>query len=1608
MLKFNFATFKLLGLRKLKKILLWFFLSLVILLALAYIFIQTPFGQNWISQKIVSRLSKDLNTHIHVDNVEIALFNRVSLKGVLIEDRQQDTILYAGALNMRITDWFFVKDKVELKYVGLDDAIIRIQRDDSTWRHQFIVDHFSGGSNSGSGGSGTELNLRKVVFNNVKIEKWDAWMGQNLVVAMGRLDLDAKQVNFNDKKVDLNSLVIEKPDVQVYEYARKKPRRPTPVVEEEEQLVADTSLRWNAAGWIVSAQKLELKDGRFRTDRAGDSPVLAWFDGKHIDFNNIQTSFENLQWSKDTITAQFQLKTKERSGFEVKNMVANIKVTPQEMAFHDMEIRTNNSVIRDFYRMSYNDFSDFSDYIDAVNMQAQFVNSEIDSDDIAYFAPALGSWKQTITVTGLARGTVSDLVARGMEIQAGPNTYLNGDISLTGLPSIERTFIDFKANEFRTTYASAVTIIPDLGKVTNPDLRKLGFIRFNGSFTGFVRDFVTYGTIQTNLGVVNSDLNMKLPLGSPPVYSGTVGTSFFQLGEFLNDPKIGAVSMKGSIKGRGLDMETLHAEVDGTVPFAEYNDYRYNNVRVKGQISKRKFEGEASIQDPELSLSMNGLVDFNQEVPVFDLEADVANANLQKLNLFHEDISFSGIARLNLSGDNIDNFIGRAEIVNASLTRDDRPLPFDSLVVSSSIQDGEKTIRVQSNEVDGRITGRFSILDLPDAVRLFLNKYYPAYIKPPQKLPEDESFTFDIATFYVDDYIQLIDSSLYGFNNSRFTGQLDMRNNILKLDADIPQFKYQTYNFDDVKISATGTRDSLTLLGGASNIRVSDSLNVPLALFRIDASNDVSKVRIFTGANQAINQVNINGTVNTYENGVRIGFEPSTFVINGKSWTIEENGELEFRSNMPASGQLVLTESDQEIRIRTRPSETGDWNDLLVELKKINLGDLAPFVMPRNRLEGLLSGNITVEDPMNNPYVSSNDVKVESLILDNDSIGHAELDLVWEGKKNLLTAKGSTLNPDHSLSFDVSINTGKREFQNQNLIRLQARTYPLKILERFLGGLFSDFTGFVTGDFDLSGPLDEISVTGKGRLHGAGLKVNFTQCYYTIQDTDLELKSNVIDLDGIVLTDPVTGNPVYLRGSIEHEAFKNMFFDLTVSTLKPNTVGSANNLPVQLLNTSANDNKQFFGSVKGTGSFSLIGPQSDLYMKIDAIASTTDSSVVTIPSYEGRETGIADFLVERTYGTEMVDSSFWDAGNNITYDVDVTANPMVTVKVILDELTGDKIEGKGSGTLNIRSGTNEKLSMRGRFDIEQGNYLFTFQSFFKKPFELRPGASNYITWNGDPMSAQIQFEAMYTAENVSFAPLADLLATSTEFVRHRENVWVIARLRGELFRPDFDFKLEFPPNGRASTDFSISTAIQQIEKNPNEINRQVTYLIVFNSFAPPDYASNTGLNTALGEFTNSTISSISGLFFNEINRKLNSELSRILNTDNISINFSGSVYNRNLLNAADNAGIGFNQTNFNVNVPISLFRDRFIITLGSTLDVPLQSTIQQNVQFLPDVTAEWMINQSGTIRASFFYRQNVDYLTSTSSGAARTRRTGASIAYRKEFENLREFFRKKK
>ncbi len=1572
------------------------------LIGLLYIFIQSPFGQNWIARKVTNRLSHDLQTKVSIQHVDFSLFNNMHLEGVLLEDRKGDTLLYAGDVKVRITDWFFFKKEAELKYIGLENAIIKFQRTDSVWTQQFLLDYFSSPvTGTKKKKAGIQFDLKKIEMTNVTFLKKDAWLGQDMMMHVGGMNLNADSLSLAGNTYDITSLFLKDPIVAIHNYPKLQPGPAIiPVVARDDPAEEiRKAVSWNSSQMSFKIGDLKIINGTFKSDKQLTRAPFPYFDGQNILFTEINGELSNSSFIGDTVFSKLKLTAKERSGLELKNLAADLKMTPQGMAFSNMDLVTNRSTLRNYFSMSYDDMSDMGDFIHKVKLAAVFDDSYVDSDDIAFFAPGMKTWKKKISLKGKVRGTVDDLVAREMVVQAGNNTILNGDISMTGLPDINQTFIDFKANDFRTTYSDAATFIPAIRRITNPDLRKIQYVNFKGSFTGFVKDFVTFGTIQTNLGTITSDINMKLPTGKDPIYSGIIATDNFRLGEFLGDKKIGSVSLSGTVKGSGFNEKSRSTIVDGIIRFADYNNYRYENIAVKGKLDKKLFEGVASINDKNADLTLNGIIDFNGKTPRFDLVADVVNANLKNLKLIKDSVTFAGKLNINFTGDGIENFLGNARITDAEITKDGRRLPFDSLIVSSQYIDGVKTLTAVSNEFEAKIDGDFNLAGLPDAFTFFLNKYYPAYVKAPKKYPANQNIKFNITTYNADEYLQLVDSSLTGFNNSHFEGNLNLANNELNFTAEIPQFKLKQYNFDEVKISAKGNSDSLVLTGETRNIRINDSLNIPFALFKVNARNDSSKVSINTGANQTVEKADINALVLTYDDGVKIDFEPSSFTVNGKTWTVDENGELEFRSNNPAKGQLVLREGEQKIMLQTQPSAKGNWNDLKVELTKINLGDFAPFFMPKNRLEGLLSGNIIAEDPTGNLKITSDDIRTQYLRLDNDSLGELKTTLAYDNKTKELVISGSTLNQENYLGFNAHIFLGDKQKAKDNIIALKARDFQIKILERFLGTLFTDMQGYLTGDINLSGEFQNLNIAGKGRLKDAGLKVIFTQCFYKIQDTDIELTPEKINLDGIVLTDTVTGNPIYISGGMEHQAFKNMFYNLDISTQKPNTTGDNNNKPVLLLNTTYKDNKQFYGRVKGTGSLTLAGPQSEMFMTINGIASDKDSSNITIPSATGRESGIADFLIERKYGREMDDNNFNENATNIIYDVEVTATPLVTVKVVLDELTGDEIKGRGAGTLKMRSGTSEPLSLRGRFDIEEGDYLFTFQSFFKKPFVLKKGENNFIEWSGDPYDARINLTAVYTANNVSYGPLASSLQgldQNQAISRARGDVYVVAKLTEKLFQPKFSFSLDFPPASVVNSEPSLAFGLQQLQKNENEMNKQATYLVVLGVFAPVENGRSQGLLSEVA--TNS----LSGIFFNVINEQVRKLISGIFNLEKWNFNFNSSVYNRNLIDQGSSFSIG---SNVNASIGRSFLNNRIIFTASGSVEGILSTgSVGQQRAFLPDVTLEILINPSGTFRAVLFYRENTDYLTTTAN-SKNQKKTGLGLSYRRDFDHL---FRKKK
>jgi hypothetical protein len=1519
------------------------------------------------------------------------------LEGTLIEDRKKDTLLYAGELKVNITDWFFLKDKIELEYIGLQDATVFMHREDSTWNYQFLIDYFSGPP-SVKKKKKIQLDLKKVEFKNIHFLNKDEWRGENILFHIGALDLDAKELNISENRIDINTITMVDPLFSIYNYTGYRPKKPA--VNNESITRNDTALLWNPQRWHFEIGRLVIKNGIFKTDRKTDRDPYYYFDGAHMAFSNINSDFKNIVINEDTITAAVALSTQERSGFRVRSLKTNLKMHPQGMEFSALDIRTNKSHLTNFFAMRYEDFGDMSDFIEKVRLEGNFRNSQIESDDIAFFAPAVSTWKKRIVVNGNVKGSVSNLSTRDITINAGKNTLLKGDVKIIGLPDIEQTFIDVKARELRTTYNDAVAFVPDLRKITEPRLDRLETLRFNGYFTGFIRDFVTSGSIQTKLGTIVSDVNMKIPVGSVARYSGNINTTGFDIGSFLDIDKLGLISFNGKVKGMGLSLNTMQAELDGAVKAIDYSDYRYTNIKVKGTLARRLFNGAFSINDTTVVAQLNGLIDFSKEQPQFDFTAAIEKANLKKLQLYKDNIDLNGQFEFRFTGSNIDNFLGTAKIYNASVYRNGQRIAFDSLTMQSSMIDNNKSIVVLSNEFDAVLVGEFSIRELPNAFQIFLNRYFPSYINPSVRKLTNENFSFVVTTKQVDDYLALIDEQFKGFNNSSLSGRINSKQSLFNLDAEVPQFNFKNISFNQVKLTGRGNFDTLTVNTKIGDVLVNDSLHFPDTEINIQSSQDISKVNITTSASQTLNAANISGQVQTLRNGVMVLFNPSTFDINGKKWTIDKDGEIILSRELITSDGLRIYNAEQEIFITSVPSSIGTSNDLQINLKKINIGDFTPFFAKDYRMEGLLTGAIEVSDPFGNLLVDVTG-EAEHFRLENDSIGKIDLTANYSKRGKKVNAK--IISDNENYDFDLGAIIDLADTANQGLdLSVMLDNTSIHLLERYLSGTFTRMSGFATGNLKVVGPFKNLKYLGEVSLRDGGLMVNYTKCYYKIPAATFKFQDGVIDFGSFPIRDTLNNTGQVTVGKLYHQNFKDLAFNFQLQT---------NQLLV--LNTKPSDNNQFYGSVVGKVNMSFTGPLED--MRMDIKGEPTDTSNIFLPIGSSRETGEAGFIIWKVYGREMQEEELNVRESNITVTLDVTANRYANVFVIMDELTGDVIEAKGTGNIKLRVGTREDMSMTGRYNIESGNYNFSFQSI-KRNFKLREDAGSYISWNGDPMEALINLEAVYTAENVKFSDLisgASLEKAAGEDVkRHRGEVMVVAKISERLLAPKISFRIELPPNSPLRSNQDVATIFSFIENDPNELNKQVSFLIVFNAFGPytGGGAQGTGTGGIAGKALEGiVVNSISGFLSNILTQEFSSLFQDLFNDKSLKVNISASVYSgTNLTNNYNRNSIALpDRTNVNFSINKSYFNERLTFIVGGALDFGL-NTAQQNQSaafpFLPDVTAEWKLSPEGKFRLTFFYRENYSYLGT----GGKQNRSGTSISYRREFDHLGELLRGKK
>lgn len=1546
-------------------------MSRVIIVLLFLIFslyglLHVPSVQTWLVKKVTTKLSNKLHTKVSIESVDFTFFYNLKFKKLLIEDRSKDTLLYAGSAIVNVNDWFFTKNNITLKDIQLEDAKIHVQRHSKEWNYQFILDYFSDPKKD-KRKSNLVLDLKKIRIKNLSFISSDYWIGEDMNASIHDLSVHIKETNFNKNEFKIDQINLVKPVFSLYNYDGSR------TLAEKQKLAAATKTKPEEKNTLlVSIKKINITDGAFLNDEfTTRKKYTDKFDELHFKFDKINGTIDDALYSNDELIAKVNIGTQESCGFKVKKLEADVKMNGDVMEFKNLDIITNKSRIGNYYAMHYSDFNeDMKNFITNVKLQGHLKESNVHTDDIAFFAPELKDWHRLVKIDGLVNGTIDRLKIKNAYLKSNQTT-IKGDLDLKNIPDIDNLYLVFNSTGSTTNFNELTQFIPSISKIKEPQLSRLGNIYFKGQFTGFVHNFVADGIINTDLGNVQSNIKFVLPEKGIPTYSGKLKTTRFNLGEFINNKLFGRISLDGNIEGSGFALNNIKNSFNGILPQFEFNGYNYQNIKTNGSFKNNKFTGSLSILDSNLIINnLAGEIGFFPDKIGFNLQADVEKANLKNLKISKQNLSFGGKFNLNFSGSNIDDFLGQAEIFDANLSNDNNKLSFEKLILSSSLEGNTKTLSLVSNEINASIIGKFKIMELPDAFKLFLHKYYPSYISEPKKFVSNQEFDFDIKTNNIQDYLSLINKNLSGGNDANIKGNLNLSKNELNVQADVPDFGYEEKHFNNILIDGKGNLNNLSAKIDVEKITLSDSLTLPNSELSFVSKNDSSEIALKTSTSGSMNEADLHALVTTYSDGASMQFYPSTFIINEKKWQLKENGEITLRRNVVSASEISLTHDKESISISTSLDEINNHSNIKAELNDIMLEDFIPLLFTDPELKGKLSGTVNVNDPfgkMNVDFMG----KVDSLMIEKKLVGNIFMNGISNAQTGLVEYRAKSNDTTNIFDIDGQYNY-KDSSDNQLMTSIKGKKINLSLLEPYLSDVFSQLEGDATTDLVISGGPNNRTLVGNAMINNGILKSEFTQVRYFINHQPIIFKANEIDFNLINISDSLK-NTATLNGKISHQFFDDFEFkNLTVESDK-----------LSLLNTKKQDNAQFYGNIIGNVKFNLNGKLNNLKMNITGEPMSLDSSHIYISTSDQLEASTVNYIDFAKFGKEIKEKASSEK-TNILISLNIKANPACKVDVILDEETGDVIKGQGNGNFAISFGNVEPLKIRGNYALTKGEYTFNFQTFLTYPFTLNRGN---ISWNGDPYQALIDIDANYDAQNVDLS----VLASNNGFVE-KTNIKIIAHLSGVLQKPTVKFDFELPENSEARRNDIIVKRLAEFKNDENEMNKQVASLLLFNTFiiGNQNFLTQGNASTLITNTIGGMVSSLLTTFFNkELEKATKGILSTYIDINpTLDLQKSASTLQANI-----RAGLKI------------LLNKRLVMLVGGNLDYNNPTYTQQLERkglLTPDITIEWAINKDGSLRVVGFNRSSIDFTLNQRN------RSGLQLSYRKDLNKLSDIFKSKK
>ncbi|MFV8375958.1 translocation/assembly module TamB domain-containing protein [Flavobacterium sp. LB1P71] len=1302
--------------------------------------------------------------------------------------------------------------------------------------------------------------------------------------------------------------------------------------------------------FLLSAEDVYITNGHFiLTDDNRENP-------KDLDFTKLNASVSDFQiYGPDVTTMINKMSFLDSRGLYVKNLSSKFSYSKKYLKLEKLDLLTRESILNGTVVLNYK-IEDFSNFTDKVQFDIKLNSASIASNDIRYFYKELGKNQHFYTKTSV-KGTLNDLRFKNLELVDDRKTQINGDINFKNLfaKKGQKFSMYAKFDKLTSTYENLVVILPNiLGNKLPTSLKKLG--RFSASGTSSVSTTVVEADFSmiTALGKVTSNLEIQnIDVIDKASYVGNVILENFDVGALFERKDVGRVSMNIDVDGKGFKQKYLDTAIKGDISKIEYNNYTYTNVVVNGTFKMPNYKGQVSVNDPNLSMTFDGLLDLSKKDSRYDFHINVENADLSKLKLVKDSVSvFKGDVVVQASGNNIENFQGNVYINKTSYQNAKGTYNFDDFAISSTFDRNRvRTITVNSPDiVQGEIVGKYEFNQLKNMITNSLGSLYTNY--KPAKVKKGQFLKFDFTIY--NKIIEIFYPEISIGSNTIVKGNINSDNQEFKLNFNSPKIIASDNTFDNIRISVDNKNPLYNAYIELDSLKTKYYKIRDFSLINITMKDTLYFRSEFKGGVKGEDYYNLNlyHTINAANKNV-VGISKSEIKFKDYLWFLNAkdtpDNQIVFDKAFKNLNidNIILSHEDQEISLMGDLKDTS-YKDLKLTFKDVDLNKITPdnekFVF-----NGNINGEVNYKQNIN-VYQPTASIVIDHLNLNKTDLG--VLNFSIEGDENF---KKFTINSNIENENLESFNAdGNFEIVNKETIldlKLKFEKFNLGTLSSLGGEVLSNIRGFVSGNSTIQGNLKKPEINGRLFVDNAGLTVPYLNVDYELKDkTIIDLVDEKFLFRNNTLTDTKYGTKGTLNGSIEHKNFADWKLDLSINSKR-----------LLALDTKDSDDAAYYGTAFIDGTATIKGPTNSLFIKVDA--KSEKGTAIKIPINNAESVSDNKFIhfvtPKEKYNIEkgIFENSRNYKGLELEFDFDITPN--AEVEVILDRNTGHGMKGKGFGSLLFKINTLGKFNMWGDFQAYEGTYNFKYGGLIDKKFAVKKGGS--ISWEGNPMKAQLNLEAVYKTT----ANPAVLLENSS--FNTKVPVEVVIGLRGDLTSPEPDFNIEFP------TVSNVLKSEIQYKLNDKDVRQtQALYLLSSGGFLSPE-----GVNQS--DFSGSLFETATSL------------LGGIIQTDNekfkVGINFIGA-----------DKRIGRETDGRFVATISSKINER--ITINGKVGVPFGGINESAI--VGDLEVLYRVNEDGTMNLRLFNKENdINYI---GQGIGYTQ--GLGVSYEVDFDTFKELVNK--